>query len=288
MSSVTGAQLRKDGVFAGRSRRHIGFLGLHTLIVFAASQLLMGQSAVPPPRVGPVRGVLVLDGGPEATPAVARRFVELAGRDQARIVLIPSAAGDDFAHAPATLVSYQKLFGPKCCTILHTTQRSIADKPEFAEPLATATGVWMVGGQTDILPDTYWHTVTERALRALLERGGVVGGSSAGAVIQGSQIPTVHPDNGFGLLRNTLVIAHLNRNNARGILVGAVAENPQVIGIGISEKTAAIVTGDRLEVVGEGDVVIADGQLHDGKPYLVLGPGMRFDLKPRGHDPSPK
>jgi cyanophycinase len=288
MSRVLGAKLRPTEVSPCRYRRYLGFLGVQALVLIAASHLLMGQAVAPSPRVGPVHGVLVLDGGPEATPAVAQRFVELAGGDDARIVLIPSAAGDDFARDPATLVSYRKLFGPKCCTILHTTQRSIADNPEFVEPLSTATGVWMVGGDTNILPDTYWHTATERALRALLERGGVVGGSSAGAVIQGSQIPTVHRDNGFSLLRNTLIIAHLNRNNARGILVGAVAENPQIIGIGISEKTAAIVTGDQLEVAGEGDVVIADGQSHEGKPFLVLGPGARFELKLRGRDASRK
>ena len=260
MIGVLGVKLRPTEVVRRRYRRYLAFWGLHALVLATASHLLMGQSATPPPRVGPVHGVLVLDGGPEATPAVARRFVEFAGGDQARIVLIPSAAGDDFARDPATLVSYRKLFGAKCCTILHTTQHSVADQPDFVVPLATATGVWIVGGQTDILPDVYWHTATERALRAVLDRGGVVGGSSAGAVMQGSQVPTIHRERGFGLLRDTLIIAHLNRNNARGILVGAVAENPEIIGIGISEKTAAFVTGDQLEVAGEGDVVIADGQ----------------------------
>src|SRR4051812_19136814 len=51
-----------------------------------------------PTAVGPANGTLVLDGGPEATPAVARRFIELAGGDKARIVLIPSAAGDEVAR----------------------------------------------------------------------------------------------------------------------------------------------------------------------------------------------
>jgi cyanophycinase len=207
--------------------------------------------------------------------------VELAGGDKAKIVLIPTAAGDDAARDPATVASYRKLFGSGCCAMVHTSQRAVADRADFVKPLADATGVWMMGGKPSALPDAYWHTATERALREVLERGGVVGGSSAGALIQGSRIPTSHPDNGFAFLRNTFIMPHLNRNNARNMLVGIVGETVGIIGIGISENTAAIVTRDHLEVVGNGEVVVVDGRLRAGKQYIVLQPGERFDLVPR-------
>jgi cyanophycinase len=147
--------------------------------------------------------------------------------------------------------------------------------------LAAASGVWIVGGSPSTLADTYWHTATERALRAVLDRGGVVGGSSAGAVIQASRIPTRHPDRGFGWLRHTFVMAHLNRKNAQDLLVRIVAENPEIIGIGIPEHTAVVITGDQLEVVGSGDVVVADGRVHDAQPLTLVHPGARLILLPR-------
>lgn len=58
-------------------------------------------------QVGPSRGVLFLDGGPEASPALASRFVELAGGPKARIVVIPTAGGDEFGRDPATLEAYE-------------------------------------------------------------------------------------------------------------------------------------------------------------------------------------
>jgi len=136
----------------------------------------------------------------------------------------------------------------------------------------------MMGGVPSTLSDVYWHTATERALREVFERGGVVGGSSAGAVVQGSLVPTTHPDNGFAFLPNTFIMAHLNRNNACDMLLKIVGETRGIVGIGISEKTAAIMTRDHIEVVGTGEVVIDDGRMRAGKQYVVLQPGERFDL----------
>ncbi len=263
-------------------RRHARILAV---IAIAISQQESLKAQVATARagtdVGPVNGTLILDGGPEATPAVARRFLALAGGANARIVLIPSAAGEDVARDPATLTQYRRLFGSTCCTVLHTTKRAQADNVAFAKSLASATGVWIMGGQPATLADTYWHTRTEDALRAVLERGGVVGGSSAGATVQGARIPTTRPEQGFAFLRDVFVMAHLDRNNARDMLVRIVREDSRTLGIGVSEHTAAIITQQRLEVLGAGEVVIVDGQDHAGNPYLTLRAGESTRLVPR-------
>jgi cyanophycinase len=232
-------------------------------------------------QVGPVRGVLLLDGGPEASRLVAGRFVDLAGGPKARIVVIPTAGGDAFARDPATLASYRKRFAAGHCTILHTTDRSEADRRDFVAPLRQATGVWMCGGTSSTLPDVYWHTATERELRAVLDRGGVIGGSSAGACVQGARLPTAEPDKGFAFLRNALIMPHLNRGRARALLLEAIAASPRLVGLGVSEHTAAVVRGDGLEVVGEGDVIVVDGAAHPGQPFTVLQSGDRLVLTPR-------
>lgn len=139
----------------------------------------------------------------------------------------------------------------------------------------------MSGGTTSTLPDVYWHTATERELRAVLDRGGVIGGSSAGAIILGARLPTDQPDKGFALLRNTLIMAHLNRGRARAMLVEEITASSNLIGLGVSENTAMIVRGDSLEVVGNGDVIVVDGATHAGQPYAILRSGDRLVLRPR-------
>jgi cyanophycinase len=244
-----------------------------------------GQSSkVAATHVGPSRGVLVLDGGPEASSSIAGRFVELAGGLKSRIVVIPTAGGNEFGRDPATLEAYEKLFGAGRCTILHTMDHAVADRADFTAPLRDATGVWMSGGTTSTLPDVYGHPATERELRAVLDRGGVIGGSSAGALILGARLPTDQPDKGFAFLRNTLIMAHLNRGRAREMLVEAITASSNIVGLGVSENTAVIVRGDSLEVVGNGDVIVVDGVPHAGQPYTVLRSGDRLVLRPRSGD----
>ena len=85
---------------------------------------LVGQASKPgAPHVGPSRGSLVLDGGPEASSSVARRFVELAGGPKARIVVIPSAGGNEFARDPGTLESSRTRMD--LCTWIRRTPKTL-------------------------------------------------------------------------------------------------------------------------------------------------------------------
>lgn len=237
-----------------------------------------GSQSTSSVQVGPPHGALLLDGGPDASPEVARRFVELAGGANAKIVLIPTASGDDAARDPATLQHYRQLFGVGCCNVLHTTRRAAADRAGFAACLQNATGVWITGGSPAAITEAYWHTAVQDAIRAVLDRGGVVGGSSAGALILGSRVPTDHPEHGLSFLRHTIVMPHLNRNNARKMLVDEVAGTPGMIGIGVSENTAAVIRGNSLEVLGIGEVVVVDGRSHGQDQFAVLRAGNQFHL----------
>jgi cyanophycinase-like exopeptidase len=118
-------------------------------------------------------------------------------------------------------------------TVLHTRDRSVADSNVFVAPLRTATGVWMMGGRITLLSDAYVGTRTQREIAAVLDRGGVVGGTSAGVEIQASESfqvpnlvqgaaglrasarPTPTDERNvsflqtFGFLRNAIVIPHV-------------------------------------------------------------------------------
>jgi cyanophycinase len=126
----------------------------------------------------------------------------------------------------------------------------------------------------------------------VLERGGVIGGSSAGATIQGSYLVRGARDGndilmakgyeqGFGYLRGVAIDQHILPRHRTDDLVQVIGAHPELLGLGIDESTAVVVEGDRFEVIGRGVVGVYDGKNHDGKRYYFLAPGERFDLKER-------
>ena len=262
------------------------FIRLCFLVLLAAAPLTAQQ-------VGPANGTLIVAGGALSDPAVFARFVELAGGPSAPIVIIPTAGGGD---------GYDQFFpgrrpferaGARHITILHTNDPEVANTDAFVAPLLEARGVWFTGGRQWRLADAYLNTRVHDALWRVLERGGVIGGSSAGASIQGSYL--VRGDSrtntvmmgdhevGLGFLKGVGIDQHLLRRNRHFDMVEVIRAKPELLGIGLDENTAIIVRGDRFEVVGQSYAVIYDHQatLDGGGLFYFLAPGDRYDMAAR-------
>jgi len=231
------------------------------------------------------RGALILAGGGKNAPGIMQAFTRLAGRG-APIVVIPTALEEkDVKERLAVLKSrHGELFQTDDITILDTRDRAVADSEEFVKPLRRARGVWILGGEAAYLIKIYQGTRTEQELKAVLARGGVVGGTSAGAIIQTSTIiaadgRTLVP--GFGLISGVLLFPHWSERRGEAGLVKYTGQIHAPLGIGVDEATAVVVQGNSFEVVGEGHVGIVDGATHEGKGYYLLNPGERFDLAGR-------
>lgn len=232
-------------------------------------------------------------------PEITSRFIALAGGPEADIVVIPTASADGQFDLVKDKARWSQTFQTKNITMLHTRDRRQADSKEFTEPLRHARAVWIEGGRQWRLADAYLGTLTERQIKEVLDRGGVVGGSSAGATIQGSYLvrgASATPGNpdgdntimmspgheaGFGLLQNTAIDQHLIARHRENDLVPVIAAHPGLLGIGIDQSTAIVVHGGEFEVIGESKVGIYDGKDHGGKGYYFLSHGQKFDLKKR-------
>ena len=269
------------------------WLGLLVVSSFASAQ----RSS------GPAQGTLILDGG-GTTELVLKRFVALAGGPESRIVVVPTGAsaiqvGSEKAvlelywprerpEWAAYLADIKKLLGVSDVTILHTRDRSEAGSEDFVKPLQRATGVLLWAGNAGRLADAYLSTRTHRELEALLARGGVIYGTSAGAIIQGSFIVRGRSDKpllmapgrdrGFGFVKNAAINPHLTQAKRDNELINVVDAHPEILGIGIDEDAALLVKGNRFEVIGTGRAAIYDNVLHGGGWYYWLKSGDRFDL----------
>jgi cyanophycinase len=247
------------------------------VLVFVASQLACAQS-------GPSKGTLVLEGGAATpVPEVAQRFVKLAGGANAHIVYIPTAAGEEQLTPEVLkhLVERLKIaFALQDIAVVHTRDRKVADSEQFVAPLRKATGIWFSGGKAEFLAEVYLGTRTQREFAALLQRGGVLGGDSAGAVVMGTVMLPGH-DRGFEFLTNVAVNVHVVQKSAEDELAKVVAENPSLLGIGLDANAGIVVIGDEFEVTGRSVVLVTDGKSHEGSSYLKLVPGDRYNMKTR-------
>jgi|GEM_PF-596339 len=260
------------------------FLGLTASSVFSR----VAADAVPT-----AKRTLVLHGGGPGAVLALERFVNLAGGVDARLVVVPTAAGsasyEDFDHL---VMRRFRAYGAARIRVLHAKTRAEANSEAFVREIDGATGVWFTGGRQWRLADTYLGTEAEAAMRRLLARGGVVGGGSAGATIQGSylvrgdtrgaNLVSGDHEQGFGFLPGVAIDQHVLARNRHFDLSDLIQRRPDLMGLGIDENTAVIVSGDELEVIGEGYVAVYDPKLIvKGGRFYFLRSGDRLSIKTR-------
>jgi cyanophycinase len=274
------------------------------LLVLLAFVLLVPAAAQEAPEYGPPRGALVVVGGGSTDgTGIVEKFIELAGGPDATFVIVPTAGGNRASDGTVRVYDEQAVVGRwlkrglKRVRMLHTHDPKVADTESFVSPLREANAVWFDGGRQWNIVDSYANTLAYREFHRVLARGGVIGGSSAGATIQGEYLvrgdtsgPSVmmtaeaNHQEGFKFLRRTAIDQHINARNRWDDLIPVIQKFPNLLGIGLSESTAIVVTGDRFEVIGKWKVAVHDNaRLYQPweKPYYVLSPGDVYDMKTR-------
>jgi cyanophycinase len=266
--------------------------------IIAAAIVLIGVGVLAEPVVkGPEKGALVIVGGGKVGTDILSRMFELGGGKDAPLVVIPTAnEADDFPADWPGLKMF-KDFGATNISLVHTRDRAVADTDAFVRRIAAAKIVWFVGGRQWRLADAYLHTRTQREIEKVLERGGVVAGSSAGASIISSYMVRGAVENnfimmspgheeGFGLMKGVAIDQHMLTRNRQDDLEDVIDKHPELLGIGLDESTAIVVQGQQFEVIGASKIAIHDGRIVKGaqernggkKKYFFMGPGEKYDL----------
>ncbi len=268
-----------------------------------------------PDTRGPANGVLWIHGGGRVN---AGEFValvkEASGKEQPVIRVITTALGkrraEDFEKGvPFRMVRTLKgRFDLAHVTELYTLSKEQADRPAFYKQIDSADAVYMTGGNQCFLTDAFLGTETFAALERLLQRGGVVAGASAGAQVQSSFMTRgdytrrrilgdIKHQQGFSFVRNAAFDVHVEERGRENHLLRVFRAKPgqlqdpglnplDLLGIGIDQGTAIVVTQDRFRVTGRGRVYIFDPRRWDRSDpaswtYQTLASGGRFDMRRR-------
>lgn len=258
-----------------------------------------------------INGQLIIVGGAEDKKndcKVLREFIRQSGGRKAHIVVmtvatdLPSEVGTEYRDI------FERL-GVEEVRIINTVAHEDADRVENLESIGWATGVYFTGGDQARITRLLKDTEFDRLIHERYAQGLVIGGTSAGAammpemmIIKGDsetnpRVEIVHMDRGMGFLPNIVLDQHFAQRGRLGRLLSALAQQPVVLGLGIDENTAIVVSGDVFEVIGEGAVTIIDvadithSNLHKLLPdealafcdtkLHILPSGYRFNLKTR-------
>ncbi len=242
-------------------------------------------------------GTLIIVGGGGMPKGLMDRFVELAGGvDKARLVYVPCSELDTLSDRQRTVQAWQRM-GVKHATFIHTKDRVKANSDqEFLAPLKDATGIWFGGGRQWNFADSYYGTKAHELMKDVVNRGGVVGGSSAGASIQARYLARATPienvdimapgyeRGGLGFISGVAIDQHFSQRGRQEHMTKLVNRYPQMLGIGLDEATAIIVQGSTADVVGRGEVHFYDRNLPvfpDRPDYIALPAGSQYDLAAR-------
>lgn len=222
----------------------------------------------PPNKITPKleNGTLMIVGGGGMPDGLMARFVEIAGGKDAKLIYVPCLEEED-ATRETGMLQLWKAMGVQQCSMIHTKNRVRANEDDaFLEPLKSATGIWFGGGRQWNLADSYYGTKAHQLMLDVVARGGIVGGSSAGASIQGNYLARATPienfrimapgyeRGGLGFIRGVAIDQHFSQRGRQKDLRSLVQTYPQMLGIGIDEATAIIVQNATAEIVGRGRV----------------------------------
>ena len=262
-------------------------------------------------------GHLIVIGGAEdkiRDRVILSRFIALAGGNRARIAVVATAS----SFAVEVGERYREVFGDlgaaRVDPIL-AQARPAANDETFARVVGDATGIFLTGGNQMRLSSTIGGTLLSRAIEERHRAGAVVAGTSAGASALSTHMIAFGASGltpkqrmaqisaGLGLLPGVIIDQHFQQRNRLGRLLALVAQNPSLLGIGVDEDTAGVVTPDQVvEVIGRGSVTIVDGsaaetdawEVAGHRPLMIsnvvmhsLSAGYRFDLRRRARIATP-
>ena len=268
---------------------------LITLTIFLFATNIKAQSSKNP--YFNYKGKLIIIGGGTMPDSLFEFFAAHCGGKDQPVVYIPTATSDEkYIQEGGHLVKFTSRGFTNLSTI-HTRDKAKADAPENIALMRKAKGIFFGGGDQDLIAEAYGNTQLYKEMLALLDRGGVIMGTSAGATIMGAllvggdarkDLTKKFPfQPAFSFIQNVDIDQHVLVRNRQFDLIPVIETYPTHLGVGIDESTAIIVEGHQFKVWGNSYAMVYDakdwanqkatyGKVH--KPFKMLYSGQAFDF----------
>jgi cyanophycinase len=246
------------------------------------------------------KGKLIIIGGGAIPDSLFSFFANYCGGKDQSVVYIPTATSDEaYIKKGEHLIKFTSQ-GFNNLSTIHTRNKKEADDPKNIALMRNAKGLYFGGGDQQLIADAYAGTKLYDEMIALLDRGGVIMGTSAGATIMGSLMVggdarddlskkyTLNP--AFSFMTNTALDQHVLARNRQFDLIPVIEHYPGTLGIGLDESTAIIVEAGQFTVLGKSYAMLYDPKDWEEqkkkwglvlKPFKMMSSGSRFNLLTR-------
>jgi len=251
---------------------------------------------------------IAIGGGGQTDETLDALFAPLEAVSEPRVVVMTVATNEK----EGTTEKYNAMFrkrGVRHVSMVDIVGREDAFNNASLKKIGEAHLIYFTGGDQLNVTSLFGGSPLHTLLMERVKEGVTIGGTSAGAaMMSGSMIISGHSDGppkksavdiapGLDLIKDTFIDTHFSQRGRHGRLLTAVAHHPQVLGIGLDERTGIVVKGSQFKVIGQGSVAIIDGgrMTHADLVYKsddepigmfdvklhVLAPGYKFDLVKR-------
>lgn len=218
------------------------------------------------------RGTLIIIGGSEDKKNEMEILKEVARRTHKGKMVIVTIASN---HPEELWTIYKKIFshfGIKDIRHFSIDDHQQARDPENIKIFNDVHTVFFSGGDQLKVTSKIGGTPVIEKIMDIYKKGGLIAGTSAGAAIMGNmmlvgnpleevhKVGDWHMAPGLGFVEDMIVDQHFAQRGRIGRLLGAVAQNPGILGIGIDEDTAIVVKDDSFKVIGANAAYVVDGR----------------------------
>lgn len=204
----------------------------------------------------------------------------MQGKRDARMAVMTIATSD----SEGAVDKYNALFrsiGIKHVDVVNVAQREDAFAESSLKKIGTAEAIFFTGGDQLNITSLMGGSPLHNQLYERLQEGVLIVGTSAGAAMMSSsmiisgksdsppRVGGVEIAPGMDMIKDTIIDSHFSQRGRHGRLLTAIAHYPQVLGVGIDERTAIVMQNGQFTVIGEGTITVMDGSQmrHTDLPY---------------------
>ena len=224
------------------------------------------------------QGKLFIIGGGSRPASMIDEMIDEAGvRFEGYAVVLPMSSAD----TDAAIISGKKQFSDNGISSVTAFNFQMGETPSTShlDSIRNAKLIFISGGSQIRFMDVVAGTAIERAIWDCYHNGGTIAGTSAGAAVMSEKMITgdqvLYPEadggfrviekgntklsNGLGLVKNAIIDQHFVQRSRYNRLITLAIENPSLKCIGIDESTAILVSGNKVKVIGQSQVLVFDG-----------------------------
>ncbi len=207
-------------------------------------------------------GLIALVGGDEFRRYCAemdREILAAAGRSPARVVVLPTAAVNGPVKAAYDGVTHFNGLGGEAQPLM-ILDREQANDEVLIQRIADADLIYFTGGNPGHLLETLQGSQLLAELGGAVNRGAILAGSSAGAMVMGSQMRRPRAGDwtpALGIVPGVCVLPHHERSNPAQVaeqIGDRLSEGLTVFGI--DAQTGCLGQPGNWRVVGSGKVTV--------------------------------